>query len=113
MSEGSFLSEKPLVLKPRLPVRSSLRSYPINSCNNPLAGILVARHLKTADDFFVTPQGSPRTDAMIAAAVQWAERIMQKIDGVFTTRCRLLGTGAARNYKTNSHHFLVSKATGT
>ena len=29
MCEGSFLSEKPLVLKPRLPVRSSLRSYPI------------------------------------------------------------------------------------
>ncbi len=28
-----------------------------------VAGILVARHLKTADDLFGGPQGSPRTDA--------------------------------------------------
>ena len=49
-----------------------------------VAGILVARHLKTADDLFGGPQGSPRTDAMIAAAVQWAERIMRKIDNVFS-----------------------------
>jgi hypothetical protein len=48
-----------------------------------VAGILVARHLNTTDDLFGGPQGSPRTDAMIAAAVQWAERIMRKIDGVF------------------------------
>ena len=47
-----------------------------------VAGILVARHLNTADDLFGGPQGSPRTDAMIAAAVQWADRIMRKIDGV-------------------------------
>jgi hypothetical protein len=45
-----------------------------------VAGILVARHLNTADDLFGGPQGSPRTDKMIAAAVQWAERIMQRID---------------------------------
>ncbi len=45
-----------------------------------VAGILVARHLKTAEDLFGGPQGSPRTDAMIAAAVQWAERIMRKVD---------------------------------
>jgi hypothetical protein len=45
-----------------------------------VAGILVARHLKTADDFF----RNPRTDAMIAAAVQWAERIMPKIDKVLS-----------------------------
>jgi hypothetical protein len=45
-----------------------------------VAGILVARHLKTADDLFGGPQGSPRTDKMIAAAIQWAELIMQKID---------------------------------
>jgi hypothetical protein len=45
-----------------------------------VAGILVARHLTTADDLFGGPGGSPRTDAMIAAAVQWAERIMRKID---------------------------------
>jgi len=50
-----------------------------------VAGILVARHLKTAEDLFGTPQGSPRTDAMVSAAVQWAERIMRKIDSVFST----------------------------
>ncbi len=48
-----------------------------------VAGILVARHLNTADDLFGGPQGSPRTDAMIAASVQWADRIMRKIDTVF------------------------------
>jgi hypothetical protein len=48
-----------------------------------VAGILVARHLKTTDDLFGGPQGSPRTDPLIAAAVQWAEGIMRKIDDVF------------------------------
>jgi hypothetical protein len=48
-----------------------------------VAGILVARHLNTADDLFGGPQGSPRTDAMVAAAVQWADRIMCKVDNVF------------------------------
>jgi hypothetical protein len=48
-----------------------------------VAGILVARHLNTADDLFGGPQGSPRTDGMIAASVQWADRIMRKIDNVF------------------------------
>jgi hypothetical protein len=47
-----------------------------------VAGIIVARHLDTADDFFGGPQGSPRTDKMVAAAIQWAEQIMQKIDNV-------------------------------
>jgi hypothetical protein len=45
-----------------------------------IAGILVSRHFKTPDDLFGTPQGSPRSDAMIGAAVQWAGRIMDKID---------------------------------
>jgi broad specificity phosphatase PhoE len=45
-----------------------------------VAGILVARHMKTAEDLFGGSQGSPRTDAMVAAAVQWAERIMSEID---------------------------------
>ena len=49
-----------------------------------VAGILVARHL-TAEDLFGGSQGSPRTDAMVAAAVQWAERIMQKIDAQWPT----------------------------
>jgi hypothetical protein len=43
---------------------------------------LVARHLKTADDLFGGPQGSPRTESLVACAVQWAERIMRKIDNV-------------------------------
>ena len=48
-----------------------------------IAGILVARHFKTPEDLFGTAQGnSPRSDAMIGAAVQWAERIMRKIDAV-------------------------------
>jgi hypothetical protein len=42
-----------------------------------VAGILVAR-LKTADDLFGGPQGGPRTDAMIAAAIQSAERILRR-----------------------------------
>jgi hypothetical protein len=46
------------------------------------AAILVARHLKTADDLFDS-KPSPRTESMVAAAVQWAERIMRKIDNVF------------------------------
>ena len=49
-----------------------------------MAAILTAMHMRTADDLFDTPQGSPRTDKLIAASIQWAERIMQKIDKVFT-----------------------------
>jgi hypothetical protein len=51
-----------------------------------VAGVLVARHLKTAEDLFGGSQGSPRTDGMVAAAVQWAERIMQKIDAQWPTK---------------------------
>jgi hypothetical protein len=47
-----------------------------------VAGILVARDLKTADDLFDS-KPSPRTESMVSAAVQWAERIMKKIDDVF------------------------------
>jgi len=47
-----------------------------------VAGILVARHLKTADDLFDS-KPSPKNQSLVAAAVQWAERIMQKIDNVF------------------------------
>jgi hypothetical protein len=38
-----------------------------------IAGILVARHLKTTDHLFDT-RDSPRTTSMVAAAVQWAEK---------------------------------------
>jgi hypothetical protein len=47
-----------------------------------IAGILMAHHMPVADDLFGGPQGSPRTDKMIAASVQWAELIMQKIDAI-------------------------------
>jgi hypothetical protein len=47
-----------------------------------VAGILVARHLKTTEDLFDT-KPSPRTESLVGAAVQWAERIMRKIDTTF------------------------------
>ena len=47
-----------------------------------VAGILVAHHLKSTEDLFDN-RASPRTEAMVAPAVQWAERIMRKIDNVF------------------------------
>ena len=47
-----------------------------------VAGILVARHLKTTEDLFDS-KPSPRTESLVASAVQWAEKIMKKIDGVY------------------------------
>lgn len=43
-----------------------------------VAGVIMARHLKTADDLF--DSDGPRTDRMASASVQWAEKIMNKID---------------------------------
>jgi hypothetical protein len=49
-----------------------------------MAAILASLHMRTAaDDLFGGPQGSPRTDKLIAASIQWAETIMRKIDEVF------------------------------
>jgi hypothetical protein len=48
-----------------------------------IAGILVARHLRTTEDLFDS-KPSPRTESLIASAVQWAERIMRKIDAQCT-----------------------------
>ena len=50
-----------------------------------MAAILAAMHMRTADDLFGTPQGR-RTDRLIAASVQWAERIMQKIDNIYARK---------------------------
>ena len=47
------------------------------------AAILASLHMQTADDLFGGPQGSPRTDKLIAASIQWAEKIMEKIDCKF------------------------------
>jgi hypothetical protein len=40
------------------------------------AAILVARHLKNPEDLHES-RPSPRTESLIASAVQWAERIMR------------------------------------
>jgi hypothetical protein len=45
-----------------------------------MAAILASRNVQSADDLFGGPQGSPRTDKLIAASIQWAEKIMAKID---------------------------------
>lgn len=47
-----------------------------------VAGILVARHLKSPEDLHES-RPSPRTESLIASAVQWAERIMRRIEGVY------------------------------
>jgi hypothetical protein len=52
-----------------------------------MASILVSQHLKTAEDLNDC-HASPRSEYLIAAAVQWAERIMRKIDNVFGTEPR-------------------------
>jgi hypothetical protein len=48
-----------------------------------MAAILASLHMRTADDLFGGPEGSPRTDRLISASIQWAEQIMQKIDQNF------------------------------
>jgi hypothetical protein len=48
-----------------------------------MAAILASLHMQTVDDLFGGPQGSPRTDKLIAASIQWAERIVTRIDDVF------------------------------
>jgi hypothetical protein len=45
-----------------------------------MAAILASLHMRSADDLFGGPQGSLRTDKLIAASVQWAEEIMRKVD---------------------------------
>lgn len=46
-----------------------------------MAAILASMHMERADDLFGGPMGSPLTDKLIAASIQWAEKIMEKIDG--------------------------------
>jgi hypothetical protein len=46
-----------------------------------MAAIMASLHMRTADDLFGGPEGSPRTDKLIAASVQWARLIMEKVDG--------------------------------
>ncbi|PYV50427.1 MAG: hypothetical protein DMG98_27920 [Acidobacteria bacterium] len=49
-----------------------------------MAATLASLHMRTADDLFGGPDGNPRTDRLIAASIQWAKRIMEKIDGLFS-----------------------------
>jgi len=49
-----------------------------------MAAILASLHMQTADDLFGGPQGSPRTEKLISASIQWAEVIMAKIDERFS-----------------------------
>jgi len=48
-----------------------------------MAAILTSCTCVPPIDLFGGPQGSPRTDRLIAASVQWAEETMRGIDGVF------------------------------
>ena len=50
-----------------------------------IAGILVARHLRASEDLFDN-RPSPRTESLIASAVQWAERIMRKVDNLSASK---------------------------
>jgi len=47
-----------------------------------MAAILASQHMRTAGDLFGTPLGSPQTDRLISASVQWAEKIMERVDEV-------------------------------
>ena len=47
-----------------------------------MAAILASLHMRTADDLFGGPQGSPRTDQLIATSVQRAREIMRKVDSL-------------------------------
>ena len=51
-----------------------------------MAAILASLHMQTADDLFGGPQGSPRSDKLIASSIQWAEIIMAKIDNAFPNK---------------------------
>jgi hypothetical protein len=45
-------------------------------------GVVVAGWQEIADNLFDS-KPSLRTESLVASAVQWAERIMRKIDGVW------------------------------
>lgn len=45
-----------------------------------IMAIMASLLMRTADDLFGGPEGSPRTDKLIAESVQWAGLIMEKVD---------------------------------
>src|ERR1039458_9343972 len=62
-------------------------------------GGIASLHMQTADDLFGGPQGSPRTEKLISASIQWAERIMEKIDNcpTWVKRSRVFSMTARPN----------------
>jgi hypothetical protein len=47
-----------------------------------IAAILANLDMRSADDLFGGSQGSPRTNNLITAGIQWSRLIMQKSDEV-------------------------------
>ena len=47
-----------------------------------MAAILSVMHMQRPDDLFGMPNGTPVTDRLIEASIQWAERIMERIDAL-------------------------------
>ena len=48
-----------------------------------MVAIVASLHMQTADDLLGEPQEVHGPDKPIAASLQWAERILPKIDGLF------------------------------
>jgi hypothetical protein len=48
-----------------------------------ISSILVARHLKTTEDLHES-RPTPRTESLVASAIQWAEQIMRKVDNAYS-----------------------------
>jgi hypothetical protein len=51
-----------------------------------MAAILTSLHMRTADDLFGGPEGSPRTDGLISASIQWAEKLWKRLTNDFRHR---------------------------
>jgi hypothetical protein len=73
-----------------------------------MAAILANLHMQTADDLFGGPQGSPRTDELIAASVQWAEKIMEKIDERFRELSAIPACSKRRENRGGIRSFWIS-----
>ena len=43
-----------------------------------IAAILASLHMQTTDDRFGALQGSPRTEKLVEASIQWAEKITEE-----------------------------------
>jgi hypothetical protein len=52
-----------------------------------MASILVSRHLKTPEHLNDS-RPSPRSEALVGSAVQWAERIMRRLDATFSNSAK-------------------------